>query len=342
MGPTGAAKVVQIHPTRKCNLRCLHCYSSSSPKERDLLEVALLSRAVTDAAKEGYNVVSISGGVPLVYRPLRELLNHARGLGLFTALVTNAILLDERRLDQIREVVDLLVISIDGKPASHNRIRGSNLAFEKMRSRLDPVRRAGLNFGFIFTLTQHNLDELEWVAKFALDEGAKLLQIHPLEEVGNAAEQLRGKRPDEIESAYAWLLAKQIQELVGEELAIRVDVVYSEALKNDPSMVYGIPEPADIHQRLADLVSPLVIETDGTVVPLHYGFPRAYAIGSLKEAPLERLAMRWREQSLGDFHTLCRDTYLEAIAAPKPYFFNWYELVSKNARSASSGETICA
>ena len=32
MGPTGKSRIVQIHPTRRCNLRCLHCYSSSGPE----------------------------------------------------------------------------------------------------------------------------------------------------------------------------------------------------------------------------------------------------------------------------------------------------------------------
>ncbi len=70
MGPTGKARILQIHPTRRCNLSCLHCYSSSSPHERDVLDVALLCDAISDAVEEGYNIASISGGEPLVYQPL--------------------------------------------------------------------------------------------------------------------------------------------------------------------------------------------------------------------------------------------------------------------------------
>ena len=36
----------------------------------------------------------------------------------------------------------------------------------------------------MFTLTRENLGELGWVSDFAVDQGARLLQIHPLAEVG--------------------------------------------------------------------------------------------------------------------------------------------------------------
>jgi MoaA/NifB/PqqE/SkfB family radical SAM enzyme len=199
MGPTGNSyRVLQIHPTRRCNLRCLHCYSSSGPEESSELSLTLLCNALTDASKEKYTVAGISGGEPLLYKPLRELLEHAHQCGMITTVTSNGMLLTERRLETLRGVVDLLAISLDGGPASHNRMRASERAFEMMAARLDGVRRSGIPFGFIFTLTQHNLHELDWVANFALEQGAKLLQIHPLEEVGRANTFLPGVRPDKI------------------------------------------------------------------------------------------------------------------------------------------------
>ncbi len=32
---TGARGVLQVHPTRRCNLTCIHCYSDSGPQARD-------------------------------------------------------------------------------------------------------------------------------------------------------------------------------------------------------------------------------------------------------------------------------------------------------------------
>src|SRR4051794_10210784 len=102
MGPTGTARVLQIHPTRRCNLRCLHCYSSSGPEEHGDLPAALLQDAVTDARVAAYNVAAFSGGEPTLYKPLRLLLEHARGCGMLTTVTSNGMLLDRRRLESLQ------------------------------------------------------------------------------------------------------------------------------------------------------------------------------------------------------------------------------------------------
>jgi Fe-coproporphyrin III synthase len=328
MGPTGSARVLQIHPTRRCNLSCLHCYSSSSPRERGALDLALLCDAVSAAAREGFNMVSLSGGEPLLYKPLVELLQHARACGMRTAVTSNGMLLTARHIEHLRDVVDVLAISIDGVPASHNRVRGSAIAFATMKARLPLLRAAGLGFGFIFTLTQHNLDELDWVRDFAIEQGAQLLQIHPLEEVGNAAAKLHGDAPDATESAYAWFLAQQDTQ---GKLAVQVDLAFSETLKQHPEMVFAQPDVQIEGKLFGELISPLVIEADATVNPIQYGFAREYTIGNLTQTPLGTLLDAWRRERLPAFYALCRDIHAEVAAAPAPYFFDWNNLLGKRA-----------
>lgn len=331
MGPTGNTRVVQIHPTRRCNLRCLHCYSSSSPEERGMLDAALLLPAISALAEEGYQWVSLSGGEPILYPPLPALLEHAKSEGMSTAMVSNGMLLTRRQLDRIQPHLDLLVISVDGKPASHNVMRGSEQAFDLMASRLPELRERDIPFGFIFTLTQHNLDELPWVAEFAADNGARLLQIHPLEDYGNAARRLRGKVPDATEGAYAWLLGKQIHDRLKERLAVHLDLIHRGVAERCPELIYAGPDEPDAVAGLAELISPLVIEPDGAVVPLQYGFSRQLAVGHLGEAPIGSLAKRWRRQRWPAFRSLCRALRDEIIAAPEPTFLNWYERIAAKA-----------
>jgi len=285
MGPTGDSyRVLQIHPSRRCNLRCLHCYSSSGPEERGEISVALLRDALTEASEEGYTVAGVSGGEPLLYKPLHELLQHAHECNMLTTVTSNGMLLDERRLETLQGITDLLAISLDGVPASHNRNRASERAFDTMASRLEGVRRSGIPFGFIFTLTLHNLHELDWVANFALKQGAQLLQIHPLEEVGRAKQFLSRARPDEIESAYAYLELLRIQALAGDTLRVQLDLIDRNLLRSSPSRVFADkPSVDETSLSLSDLVSPLVIEADGTLVPIQYGFAREYALGIFKK-----------------------------------------------------------
>ena len=174
---------------------------------------------------------------------------------------------------------DVLAISLDGIPESHNRMRASSQAFERMQAHLEGVRNSGIDFGFIFTLTLHNVNELNWAAQFAVEQGAKLLQIHPLEEVGRAAELLGGSRPDEIEFAYAYLEAERIRQQYGSQLFVQLDIFHRDLVSRHPECFYA-EQNCLVPARLAECVTPLVIEADGTVVPLGYGFARQYALGT--------------------------------------------------------------
>ncbi|MCA1592170.1 MAG: radical SAM protein [Acidobacteria bacterium] len=339
--PTGCSRIIQIHPTRRCNLRCLHCYSSSGPEERDELAPALLRAALTDAAEAGYNVASFSGGEPLLYTHLREVLDHAHVCGMLTTVTTNGMLLDRRRLRMLDGGADLVAVSLDGKPESHNTIRASKRAFDAMASHLDALRATGIPFGFIFTLTQYNLDELEWVADFALEQGARLLQIHPLEDVGRAQRKMPGERPDAVESAYAYIEALRTQELAGGRMTVQIDLLDRESLEVNASRLFADELREDAQScPFSELVSPLVIEPDGAVVPIHYGFAREYGLGDLQEASLGELMKRWRLERLNQFRGLCRRVFDEASAQTGLPFFNWYETLGETAARGSSQSTV--
>ena len=325
-GPTGRHGILQIHPTRRCNLRCLHCYSQSGPEERAELEASLIEAVLEDAARLGFDVLAVSGGEPFLYRGLAQVLTRAKELGLFTSVTTNGTLLSTTRLRLLVGLVDLLAISVDGQPGSHNEIRASPDAFERLVQGLPKLRATGMPFGFIFTLTQYNLHELEWVANFALEQGARLLQIHPLEPAGRALVQMEGSVPDSIESSYALLEATRLQHQYEGRLNIQLDLSY----RPEAERVYAGTQ-CEASDDLASLVSPLVLETDGTLVPLEYGFARRYALGSIHQARLATLAPRWRAEVYPAFRKLCEGVFTSQTAASAPPVFNWYEAVSQAA-----------
>ena len=326
MGPTGRHGILQIHPTRRCNLRCLHCYSQSGPEERAELDASLIETVLEDAARLGFDVLAVSGGEPFLYRGLGQVLTRAKELGLFTSVTTNGTLLSTTRLRSLLGLVDLLAISVDGLPASHNEIRASPDAFERLVKGLPKLRATGLPFGLIFTLTQYNLHELEWVANFALEQGARLLQIHPLEPAGRALVQLEGSVPDSIESSYALLESTRLRQQYEGRLNIQLDLSY----RPEAERVYA-GTPCEASDELASLVSPLVLETDGTLVPLEYGFARRYALGSIHQDRLATLAPRWRTEVYPAFRKLCEGVFTGQSAASAPPVFNWYEAVAQAA-----------
>src|ERR1700745_1035433 len=104
-----------------------------------------------DAEAQGYRVASFSGGEAILYNDLGRLLALAKCRGMRTTLTSNGMLLNQRRLDTLAAHIDVLAISLDGIPESHNRMRASNEAFERMLANLESVRKSGIDFGFIFT-----------------------------------------------------------------------------------------------------------------------------------------------------------------------------------------------
>lgn len=314
-----SARVLQLHPLGRCNLACAHCYSTSSPQATERLPTRLLTGAIDDAASVGYDVLALSGGEPLLYQPIERLLDAARAAGMRTAATTNGTLLDRRRLARIAQL-DLLAISVDGTPESHDRMRGAQ-AFTRMRRHLRGVREAGIRFGFIFTLTQHNLHELDWVADFAVQEGASLLQVHPLELAGRAASDLPAEaRPDGEELRWALLEMARLRELHGERLALHLD-----ALSAGRAAALAPPSGG----CFTDTVRQLVVEADGSVVPLSHGFDRAWRLGSLYDAPLAELLAAFAPR-LPAF----RERLLAPAAASvaEGSVVNWHERVAAQGR----------
>ena len=331
--PTGGRRILQVHPSLRCNLRCLHCYSSSGPEEAGGLELSTLLSAASDAAAEEYDVLSVSGGEPLLYPRLGALLDGAHALGMRTTVVTNGMLLDERRLEVVAGRADVLAISLDGTPEAHDRMRGSPRAFERMERRLEGVRAAGIPFGFIFTLTFSNAHELEWAAAFAERQGASLLQLHPLEEFGRAERMLGGLEPDWTEMAVAWLEILRLREM-HPALRIHADLVDVDAARRHPAALLADgPREGWAAAPLGSLVSPLVVEADGTVVPLQYGLARGHALGSLREGRLRDLARAWKRERYPAFTRLCARAFEVMERAPVPVA-NWYALVTRVAAGA--------
>jgi MoaA/NifB/PqqE/SkfB family radical SAM enzyme len=333
MSPTGIShRILQIHPTQRCNLQCLHCYSSSGPQEHSELDLELLLLALTDAAKEGYTVASFSGGEPLVYKPVCKLLAHAHECGMTTTMTSNGMLLDEQHLQKLQGHVDLIAISLDGKPTFHNRIRANEQAFEIMQTRLEGIRQSNIPFGFIFTVTRYNIQDLEWVTNFALTAGAKLLQIHPLAEFGRAKQQLAGVRPKLNQLAYVYLQAMRLKKAFANRLFIQVDLAHQNILRSHPDHFFADTSLVEEKERsFADILSPLIIEADGTVVPIQHGFSREYALGNLREKRLRQLTTSWRQNIYPSFLKLCQNVF-DATTSPSDIpIIDWYNAMALSA-----------
>ncbi|MEX3694453.1 radical SAM/SPASM domain-containing protein [Paraburkholderia sp. BR14263] len=336
----GQLPIFQIHPSLRCNLSCKHCYSNSGPTADMTLDVALVCEAVSDAASLGYRVVSVSGGEPMLYRGLGELLGHSKSIGMLTTVTTNGFFLDRERLDSLRDRVDLLAISLDGPPALHNAMRGSTRAFQRMAAGLVNVRRAGIRFGFIHTLTRYTWEHLLWVAEFAARNNAILLQIHPLELSGRAVETMPGDPPAFDVAGRAYLIAMALLHKYGDCMAIQIDLLHRNTVLERPELVFASDVVNSGGDTSASMLRAIVLQSNGTIVPVSHGINRRYEICNVHE---QRLADAWPSyltQGHHQFVKLCKrefDAIREGAHAP---LFNWHERIV--ARSNDIKDLLCS
>jgi MoaA/NifB/PqqE/SkfB family radical SAM enzyme len=145
-----------------------------------------------------------------------------------TSVASNGMLLDELTIEKLKGAIDILAISLDGKPDFHNHMRGNKQAFQIMTKRLEGIRQSDIPFGFIFTINHQNFRHLDWIANFALEQRASLLQIHPLEALGRAKKDLAKIIPTASISAYAYLEAIKLHERLGDRLHVRIDLTHKQ------------------------------------------------------------------------------------------------------------------
>jgi hypothetical protein len=108
--------VVVWNVTRRCNLHCAHCYSSSQNRDYpDELTLDQGKALIDDLAEFGAPVLLFSGGEPVMRPDLHELVAHSRQVGLRPVLSTNGTLLSKENVSRLSEAgLDRVGISLDG------------------------------------------------------------------------------------------------------------------------------------------------------------------------------------------------------------------------------------
>jgi radical SAM protein with 4Fe4S-binding SPASM domain len=207
-GAPGAPRPVVVWAvTRACNLRCQHCYAAATPgpgadeltgdEGRDLL-----------AQLADYEVPAVlfSGGEPLARPDTLDLMRHARGLGLRCTLSTNGLLIDDAVAGALVDMgVTYVGISLDGLPATHDRLRGQRGAFDGTLEAIRRCRRHGLRVGVRFTVHGLNRAEMGPLIQLCDREGIDRLCVYHLAYAG------RGERMASVD-----LTAQQTREVVDE------------------------------------------------------------------------------------------------------------------------------
>ncbi|GBQ27059.1 pyrroloquinoline quinone biosynthesis protein PqqE [Acidiphilium acidophilum] len=178
MLPPPLAMLMEL--THRCPLKCPYC---SNPlgldRARDELDTATWQRVISEAAGIGILQAHFSGGEPMVRQDLPDLIRHARTEGLYTNLITSAVLLDQRRMTALAEAgLDHVQISFQGaEPDMADRIAGLDRAHEKKLAAARLVREAGLALTINAVVHRQNLDQLPAMLDLAIASGAQRIEV---------------------------------------------------------------------------------------------------------------------------------------------------------------------
>ena len=181
--------VVVWNCTRRCNLRCRHCYSRSADRhyESEMTTdegFALLE----DLARFGAPVVLFSGGEPLTRPDLLDLVSRAVQLGLRAVISTNGTLIDEAKAARLKEIgLSYVGISLDGMRPTNDLFRGVEGAYDRALAGLRNCLKAGVKVGLRFTITRSNAADIPALFDLVREEHVPRICFYHLVYAGRGA-----------------------------------------------------------------------------------------------------------------------------------------------------------
>jgi len=182
--------IVVWNCTKKCNLHCVHCYSSAGDKDpAEVLNTEQAKSFIRDLADFGVPVILFSGGEPLLRGDIFELASFAYEQGIRTALSTNGTLISEDMAKKIKNSSFAEVgISLDGIGDKNDRFRGKEGAYKAALQGIRNCIALGLRVSLRLTITLSNYMEIPAIFDLVEREGVKRVCFYHLVYVGRGSE----------------------------------------------------------------------------------------------------------------------------------------------------------
>ncbi|MCH9682817.1 MAG: radical SAM protein [Deltaproteobacteria bacterium] len=201
--------IAWLELTLKCNLPCKHCYINAGSKRPNELDTEELKGVIDQLADKGVMCLVLIGGEPMMHPDFLELLHHAYDRDLVICVATNGHYIEPEILEQIPKDV---VISISADGTSYQKKLRVTSSWDRIRSKLLMVRKAGFPTGIMATLTNQNVDECHELLDFAIENdiyfgtstfepigrGQRFPELKPTAAIAEQAAELR-RREEEHE-----------------------------------------------------------------------------------------------------------------------------------------------
>lgn len=171
-----APKWIAWEITRRCNLRCVHCRSSSKMEIEGHPDFSTgeAYRILDEISGYAKPVVVLSGGEPLLREDVFDIARYGSDRGLRMCLATNGTLVSAEACKKIKESgIRIVSMSLDGASADvHDKFRDEEGAFNGTLNAAKLFRENGIEFIINSSFTRRNQEEIPRVYRLAKELGA--------------------------------------------------------------------------------------------------------------------------------------------------------------------------
>lgn len=181
---------VSINITKRCNLSCKHCLSSSGKADINELTTEEFRELIDQLRGMGSPILAIGGGEPLIRKDIFEVVGYARGNNLPVSIVTNGTLLTRRIAEKLNSLsLTSVTVSVDGLEENHDFVRG-NGNFGKTVEGIKILRKyvSTSRLSIRMVVNARNIKDCSRIIGLAEDLGLDSIRLTPILPMGRAIE----------------------------------------------------------------------------------------------------------------------------------------------------------
>jgi heme b synthase len=188
--------------TRRCNLKCVHCRSSSTLKVNDHPDFPFseATRIIDDIVSYASPVVVLSGGEPLLRADVFDIARYGTDKGLRMCLATNGTLVTQPICEQIKAAgIKMVSLSLDGaKAETHDNFRNQPGAFAGVMNAIRLFNENQIPFLINSSFTIRNRDEIPEIYQLVKSLGASAWYMFMIVPTGRGEDIMGELIPEKV------------------------------------------------------------------------------------------------------------------------------------------------
>jgi 12,18-didecarboxysiroheme deacetylase len=300
--------VVVWNVTRRCNLKCVHCYAHAKNTSFDNeLTTEQGKQLIDDLADFGSPVMLFSGGEPLVRKDLPQLAAYAVEKGMRAVISTNGTLITPEMARNLKEIgLSYVGISLDGMEEINDRFRGVSGAFRSALEGIKNSQAAGIKVGLRFTVNKFNVNEIPKIFQLLEEMDIPRVCFYHLVYAGRGTKLVKEDLTHEGTRAAVDLIIDETRRLFNKgkpKEVLTVDnhadgpYVYLRLLKENPERAKDVLELLKWNEGNNSGRGIGCVSWDGEVYADQ--FWRHHSFGNIKDRPFSQIWMDTSETLMG-------------------------------------------